>query len=124
MMKKIWKRLTRRFTEPDASKRTLIDGSPVTPDHREIDPETGLQKDYVVLSKEEREKGFVRPVRLSYKHEKCGTVTRMNQSIAETYASTPTFYTGTYCAGCRKHFPVGEHGEFVWDDGSGQKVGT
>jgi hypothetical protein len=27
-------------------KRTLADGSPVTPDHREIDPQTGLQKDH------------------------------------------------------------------------------
>jgi hypothetical protein len=52
--------------------RTLTDGSPVTPDHREINPATGQQKGYVVLSAEERAKGFVRPVRRTYTHEKCG----------------------------------------------------
>jgi hypothetical protein len=49
-------------------KTTLVDGSPVTPDHREIDPATGMQRGYVVLSEEERAKGFVRPVRRSYRH--------------------------------------------------------
>lgn len=48
--------------------KTLTDGSPVTPDHSEIDPRTGMQKGYVVLSEEERAKGFVRPVRYSYVH--------------------------------------------------------
>lgn len=36
------------------SETTLTDGSPVTPDHREIDPSTGMQKGYVVLTAEER----------------------------------------------------------------------
>lgn len=104
-------------------KTTLTDGSPVTPDHREIDPKTGMQKGYVVLSAEERAKGFVEPMRRSYVHEKCGVVTTMGQSLAETYARDPFFYSGTFCAGCRGHFPVGEDGEFVWD-GTRQKVGT
>lgn len=108
----------------DQPKTTLTDGSPVTPDHREIDPRTGMQKGYVVLSDEERAKGFVRPVRTTYIHDKCGTVTRMGQAIAETYARNPFFYSGTYCVGCRTHLPVGEDGEFSWNDGSGQKVGT
>lgn len=43
------------------TKTTLTDGSPVTPDHREIDPKTGMQKGYVVLSDEERAKGFLAP---------------------------------------------------------------
>ncbi len=47
---------------------TMTDGSPVTSDHREIDPATGQQKGYVVLSAEERAKGFVRPLRQSYVH--------------------------------------------------------
>jgi hypothetical protein len=51
-----------------SEKRTLVDGSPVTPEHLEINPRTGQQKDYVVLSQEERAKGFVRPVRRSYIH--------------------------------------------------------
>lgn len=105
------------------SNTTLTDGSPVTPDHREIDPATGQQKGYVVLSAEERAKGFVRPVRRSYVHDKCGAVTTMGQALAETYAREPAFYSGTFCATCRKHFPVGADGEFTWD-GTAEKVGT
>jgi hypothetical protein len=105
------------------TRTTLTDGSPVTPDHREIDPRTGMQKAYVVLSAEERAKGFVEPVRRSYRHQKCGVVTTMGQALAETYAREPEFYSGTFCAGCGTHFPVGEDGEFVWD-GTEQRVGT
>lgn len=32
------------------SRTTLTDGSPVTDDHRELNPVTGQQKGYVVLS--------------------------------------------------------------------------
>jgi hypothetical protein len=94
---------------------------PKDPDLKKIGPD-GMQKKYLVLSVDERAKGFVRPVRDAYTHEKCGTRTRMGLSIAETYARDPHYYGGTYCAGCHAHFPVGEDGEFVWDDGS--KVGT
>ncbi len=105
------------------SRITLTDGSPVTPEHREIDPATGMQKGYVVLSAEERAKGFVRPVRRSYVHETCGATTTMGTALAETYAREPTFYSGTFCATCRAHFPVGEDGEFTWA-GTDKKVGT
>ena len=105
------------------SNTTLTDGSPVTTDHRELDPATGQQKGYVVLSAEERAKGFVRPVRRSYVHEKCGGLTTMGQALAETYARNPSFYIGTFCAGCRAHFPVGADGGFTWD-GTAEKVGT
>lgn len=104
---------------------TLTDGTQVYPEHRDKiteGPRQGQQKDYVVLSEVDRAKGFVRPVRTAYVHEKCGTKTTMALSIAETYAREPGFYGGTFCATCRKHYPVGETGEFVWDDGS--KVGT
>jgi hypothetical protein len=111
-----------------APKTCLTDGSPVTPDHREIDPKTGMQKEYVCLCPEERAKGFVRPVRTRYKHLKCGGVTSMHQALAETYARNPRFYSGTYCAICQAHFPVGPEGEFVWLDKNGaettEKVGT
>lgn len=105
---------------------TLTDGSAVTDDHREIltaGPRAGQQKAYVVLSEEERAKGFVRPVRRSYRHEACGVVTTMGQALAETYARQPSFYSGTFCCGCGTHFPVGKDGEFVWD-GTTEKVGT
>lgn len=107
----------------EAPKTTLTDGSPVTADHREIDPQTGMQKGYVVLSETERAKGFVRPVRRSYVHLRCGVLTTMGQALAETFARQPDFYSGTFCAGCGTHFPVGEDGEFIWD-GTKEKVGT
>lgn len=69
---------------------------------------------YLVLSEEEKAKGFVRPVRISYLHLECGAITTMNRSIAETYAARPTFYGSTYCTRCYKHRPVGADGEFVW----------
>ena len=105
----------------DRTQRTLTDGSPETPDHREIRPD-GMQKGYIVLSEEERKRGFVRPVRRTYVHEKCKTSTTMGQALAETYARDPGFYSGTFCVACGTHFPVGADGEFKWDDGS--KVGT
>jgi hypothetical protein len=98
-----------------------IHGTPIGP-HLAPEP-SGMQKDYVVLTAEERAKGFVEPVRRSYRHEKCGAVTTMGQALAETYARCPDFYSGTFCCGCGNHFPVGERGEFVWD-GTDQKVGT
>lgn len=88
-----------------------------------VDPETGQHAAYWVLSEEDRAKGFVRPVRCSYRHERCGSITTMSVAIAETYAREPGFYGATFCCACRDHFPVGPSGEFVWE-GSGGKVGT
>jgi hypothetical protein len=106
------------------SKTTLTDGSPVPSDHShtELKPD-GQQRGYVVLSTEERAKGFVRPVRQAYTHLKCGNTTIMGWALAETYARDPNFYSGTFCSGCGAHFQVGENGEFVWA-GTSEKVGT
>lgn len=87
-----------------------------------IDPATGQHKSYWVLPEEERAKGFVRPVREKYIHITCGTVTIMGRQIAETYARNPQYYGATFCCHCRDHFPVGESGQFKWEDGS--MVGT
>ncbi len=139
---------------------------------------------YLVLSEEEREKGFVRPYRNRYihvgrnvtKHWKgihrmlegdeleeregkeyiaimtvltkddgsflggpyvtqeeldawnageriggCGGKTLMVREIAETYAREPGFYGSTWCLNCRTHIHVGE---FIWDDDSGETVGS
>jgi hypothetical protein len=93
-------------------KTCMTDGEVVDPNHREIDSITGMQKGYVVLCPEERAKGFIRPVRRSYKHTKCNTVTTMGQGLAETYARQPSFYSATFCCGCGTHFPVIE---FTWE---------
>ncbi len=52
------------------SDKQLTTGEPVPEDgsHAAIDPATGQQKGYVVLSPEERARGFVRPVRGTYVH--------------------------------------------------------
>lgn len=99
---------------------TMTDGSPVTPDHREIDPATGMQKGYVVLSDEDRANGFVRALRNSYVHSKCGVETRLHFRIAETFARDPKYYSGTYCAGCKSHFNLDQ---FNWS-GTTEIVGS
>lgn len=95
---------------------------------------------YLVLSEEERAKGFVRPVRRAYVHvgtpsqqgnldgstsdqAGCGAVTTMGLALCETYARDPSFYGATYCCGCMRHRPVGVEGEFVWE-GTSERVGT
>ena len=109
---------------------TGVTDNPNDPDiRRGIDDERVPQSEkYLVLSDAERAQGFVRPLRRSYIHDRslggCGAVTTMGPAIAETYARQPDFYGATFCVSCSKHRPVGEHGEFVWDDDSGQRVGT
>jgi len=105
---------------PMRSTVQLAHGGRITPDYKELDPTTGQQKDYVVLTPEERAKGFVRPVRRAYQHRTCGKVTRMSLPIAETYARNPRFYGTTFCVGCRDHRPTDE---FVWQ-GTQLQVGS
>lgn len=75
---------------------------------------------YLVLSEAERAKGFIRPVRRSYVHKTCGSVTTMSTPLAETYARDPKFYGATYCVACSKHLPVAE---FTWD-GTNEVMGS
>lgn len=75
---------------------------------------------YLVLPEAERAKGFVRPLRQTYTHAKCGVSTRMGLALCETYARNPKFYGATYCSGCQAHFPVSE---FKWDE-DGETVGS
>lgn len=88
--------------------------------HGADDKPTPQAEVYLVLSEEERAKGFVRPLRRSYIHNVCGTETRMGLALCETYARDPNFYGATYCCGCRMHLPVAE---FVWAE-DGQVVGS
>jgi hypothetical protein len=82
-------------------------------------------KKYLVLSEEERAKGFIRPVRTTYWHKKCRTTTMMSRAIAETYARNPKFYGATYCCACQMHIVLSE---FLWVDPDGeitdQEVGS
>ena len=94
------------------------------PGLREIEP-SGQQKAYLVLSEEERAKGFVMPVHRSYTHLKCGGLTSMALPLCETYARNPKFYTGTFCCICGRHFDLQfeddrgvVHHAFEWPDGS------
>lgn len=66
---------------------------------------------YLVISEEERARGFVRPYRDEYRHLVCGKTTTLGKPIAETFAANPSFYGSTYCVHCEVHDPVGH---FVW----------
>lgn len=147
---------------------------PDDPGLKETRPD-GQQRNYLVLSEEERSRGLVRPVRRSYRHvgipgpkyplrdltaeeaerhgrhgyarleayppdgsaltgrfwtqdeldraaRGCGAVTTMGPAIAETYARDPSFYQGTFCVACGRHFPLRNpdgSAAFVWEpDGS------
>lgn len=105
--------------EPVVAVALTGGGNPSDPSYKELE-ENGQQKEYLVLSEEERSKGFVRPVRNSYVHKKCHALTRMSQEIAETYARNPKFYGATFCVGCKTHLPVDQ---FVWD-GTDELVGS
>lgn len=80
----------------------------------------GQHKSYIVLCEEERQKGFVRPYRDSYRHATCGTVTTMGRALSETFARDPSFYSHGFCVTCNAHFP---NAEFVWAS-DGQQVGS
>lgn len=137
----IWQRQTRRehektgendrpswrnivTTKDTGYKPAPVSGS-LTTDR--TDPELGVpegpgqqNKRYLVLSEEERAKGLIRPVRQTYIHRRCGVATKMGLALAETYACKPTFYSGTWCEGCKAHLPVAE---FVWE-GTNEQVGS
>ncbi len=100
-------------------------------------PLPGQHDVYLVLSDEERAKGFVRPYEDRYIHATalggCGVVTTMGVALSETYARNPAFYGATYCVHCRMHNAVGVNGEFYWCANGGRpreregelwKVGT
>lgn len=100
------------------------------------DTEPRPQNDvYLVLSEEERAKGFVRPYRDRYVHVCCPrfpsdkfseekalqlAVTTMGRALSETYSRDPHFYGSTYCVHCEMHRPVAE---FVWTL-DGEQVGS
>jgi len=89
-----------------------------------IDTElTPMHDVYLVLSDEERAKGFTRPLRRAYRHvggRACGAVTTMGLALCETYAREPQFYGATFCVRCQMHPAVSE---FVWVE-DGQVVGS
>lgn len=97
----------------------------ITDDRSKVDLSIGpdgQQRIYLVLSDDERSKGFKRPVRTSYTHTKCGRSTRMGLKLSETYAREPDFYSGTFCAVCGAHFNFktsdgdeNPDGVFHWD---------
>lgn len=98
-------RSTRLTTDPaDPRLGHGVDGGPA--------PQNEV---YLVLSDEERAKGFIRPLRRTYIHKNCGTSTTMGIEIAETYARNPRFYGATYCVHCAQHSDLSE---FTWEDGS------
>jgi len=93
------------------------------PDLNVVGP-NGQNKVYLILSEEERAKGFIRTYRDSYIHKKCGGLTKMGRALSETYARDPYFYGATFCVHCGEHFPLQDSMtgayNFYWDaDGVG-----
>lgn len=105
---------------PKGEKVLLTNGGAITKDFAKINPETGMQEAYLILSETERLQGFIRPVRRTYTHKVCGSETTMAAAIAETYARDPKFYNGTFCVKCRSHHPLNQ---FVWS-GTNEEVGS
>jgi len=95
---------------------------PLTTDPRDArlkrgtdDVPVAQQTAYLVLPDEELARGFVQPVRTSYRHKTCGQITSLGLTLAETYARDPWFYGGTFCVACSMHRVLTE---FVWMDGT------
>lgn len=65
-------------------------------------------------------KGYKRPFRRSYVHQKCGTVTTMSEGLAVNLAKDPASVTEVPCTLCNGEFPVTE---FRWAS-STAKVGS
>lgn len=86
--------------------------------------EEGQNACYLILSEEERNKGFVRPYRDAYRHTSCGSITIMGRAIAETYARNPKFYGATFCIKCNTHLPVSEFTWYEMDGSEGPAVGS
>lgn len=106
-------------------KKTTTNGQPPAPGYENAPTPQPYRADgqagaYWVLTEEERKKGWVRPLRRSYRHTTCGTVTTMGLALCETYARDPKFYGSTFCCGCHTHLPVGE---FTWSE-DGEVVGS
>lgn len=107
-------------TDPEGRQICTTSGEAPSVTRAKQTAETGQHGSYIVLCEEERVKGFVRPLRRSYRHTSCGTVTTMGLALCETYARDPQFYGATFCVGCNRHLPVAE---FTWSE-DGQVVGS
>jgi len=79
---------------------------------------------YLILSEDERKKGFVRPYRDAYRHKTCGHITTMGRELSETYARDPKFYGATYCVHCHMHRPISEFTWYEMDGSEGPEVGS
>ena len=69
----------------------------------------GQQNEYVTLHPTGRYEGSLTGVPQSYRHPKCGVVTRMPEEIIRSYLVNPFLYgAGSFCCGCGEHIPEQE----------------
>jgi hypothetical protein len=69
----------------------------------------GQQNEYVTLHPTGRYQGSLAGVPQSYRHAKCGVVTRMPEEIIRSYLVNPFLYgAGSFCCGCSEHIPEEE----------------
>ena len=76
--------------------------------HQALRPD-GQQNEYVTLHPTGRYQGSLAGVPQSYRHPKCGVVTRMPEEIIRSYLVNPFLYgAGSFCCGCGEHIPEQE----------------
>jgi hypothetical protein len=110
--------------DENSIRGTTITDDKDDPDLGIVTSRAGQYKKYLVLTKEEISKGYIRPLRRTYFHVECQSKTKMAIKIAQTFARNPTFYDATYCYKCQLHKPLRE---FLWVEGdkiTNQIVGT
>lgn len=78
-----------------------------------------LEANYL-LTEEELNLGYVRPLRKEYRHDRCGEITSVSLMVAEVLASYPRYYASVLCSTCAVQMPVRE---FRWTE-DGHRVGS
>lgn len=79
-----------------------------------------IKKATYILTDKERDRGYVRPVRQTYTHKKCGKDTMLAIALAQGFAGDLSFLREAYCTTCGKHFPVSD---FLWEE-TEEEVGS
>lgn len=72
------------------------------------------------LTPAEIAKGFIRPLRATFRHDECGEVMAMSNTMASNCAKDPKHYAEMFCMKCKSNFSLKE---FRWY-GTQNRLGT
>jgi len=113
-------------------RRTYIHvGKPIALNFRDLtDEEQILYSEYDYYKFEEfgpekhpRTGSFWKKDKFEKVHFGCGRKTSIDMQMALNFAGNPKFYRSARCSHCDNHFPVGDNGQFIWEDTT-VRVGT